>query len=159
MSYIKLFFVFIILAFIQFAVIPIFSIKGAFPNILLIYTVVLILNGRYKKSIFFAVLSGIFYDIFSLSVAGMYLFMFVLLTFILNFIINRFISNPILPFVILIFFFASIFIDLPAFFIGNRDMLLLLYVAISNTIFGTLLYYLLGEYLRPKKSMYKMKIK
>lgn len=159
MSYIKLFLVFILLALIQFSIIGQLSIYQAFPNILLIYLVVLILNKRYKKSIYFAVLSGIFYDIFSLSYPGIYLFMFVIIALLLNFIINRFISSPIFIFVIFIFFISSLFLDLPMFFIGNHDIGLLFKVALYNTILGSILYYLLGDYLRPQKPMYKMKIK
>ena len=159
MSYIKLFLVFLVLALIQFAIIPQLSFRGAFPNILFIYLVVLILNGRYKKSLFFAVLSGIFYDIFSLSYPGIFLFTFAVLALTLNFIIKRFISSPNLIFVILIFFASSLFIDLPTFYIGNRDVMMYLSVALYNTILGTILYYILGDYLRPKKSMYKMKLK
>ena len=156
MKYVKLLLLLLAIFLLQMAVVPNLSIKTAYPNLLFIGMLLFSLNFRFTEALVWGAISGLLFDIFSPFHFGIFTASFLALAIILRLVIKKFISEPILPIIVGLFFIGGLLFDLPIFLISGKNLALYFYVNLYNTIVGVILYYLLGDSLKIKESIYKL---
>ena len=156
MKYFKTILLIVILFFIQIAIVPNISIKGAFPNILLVAMIILILNFDFADALVWAVAGGVLLDLYSPIYFGVYTLSFLVIFAINYFILNKFISNPIFPIVFFSFFIGYLLVELVPFLILTRSWPIYLLSATYTAILGTICYYLSQDKFHKTESSYKL---
>jgi len=155
MKYVKLIGILLIAAILQISIMPNFGIKLAYPNLILIGLIILAINNRRDESLVWLLIGGLILDFYSPLRFGAITLSLLIIFVIVYLIFTKFISETIFPFVILAFFISSIIYDLVPFFTINKNMMLLFYNALYNTIVGVSLYYLIGN-IKPNNNPYRL---
>lgn len=156
MKLIKTLLLIILIFVIQIAIVPNITISSAFPNILLISAVVLLLNFEFDKALIWAGIGGIMMDIYSPLHFGVYTFGFLIIWFIANFIFKRYISEQLFPIVIVSFFIAYLLVEFIPFITKNGSYMIYFSSAVYTAILGTIIYYLLTHKFEKRQSTYKL---
>jgi hypothetical protein len=132
-----------------------FQINNSMPNIIMLVIISLIFISRQKEALLWLIVGSLLLDMSSPFRFGYYFLTISVLFFILLRLTNTYFANPSLIFSALLFFLASIILDLPIVIISyNSSMpIIMLLNGIYNVIIGVVLYYFLDYYYRPKDSI------
>lgn len=144
MKYLKHFLILILVFIVQIAIAPNLTIKLAFPNFIFIVCIALALNFKFSESLFWAIVGGLLLDVYSPMRFGINTITLIVLSSIVYFIFNKFISQPIIPVVIVAFFVMSLLFDLVPYLLYSKDLKVYFFDAIYNTAIGIVIYYFLS---------------
>ena len=136
----------ILLAFIQIALFSKLTWLGAFPNIIFILAIALILKGYFQTSFLIAAIGGLILDFASPLRFGYYTFLLIGVLLIIRFVVLKSLPTPSL--------FLSFFIFTGAFLITDLGLSLftfswpgwsLAFDAVINGFWGVFCYYIVGK--------------
>ncbi len=157
MKYLRHFLLIILVFIIQIAIVPNITIKLAFPNLILIVCIALALNFKYEESLLWAVIGGLLLDVYSPMRFGINTITLVALSSIVYFTFRKFISQPIMPIVFVVFFVMSLLYDLVPYLLYSKDIKVYFFDAIYNTIIGVIVYYFLNS-MKSKNNQYQITV-
>ena len=103
----KIFFI-VLIALLQFVLMPILNIKGAIPNLILIGSLVLILSDFETDAFYLAGLGGIILDLGSPTFFGFNTFLLILLVFLARFLSKKYLPETNYLNIFLIVFLGSL---------------------------------------------------
>ena len=133
---------------LQIAFLPLVSIHGAYPNILLIVILSLLFIGRINESLWWVGIGGLVMELFSTSHFGVYIISFIVIFLLFYYFINRIFSDPSLVSAAFLFFVASLMLNI-VFVIMTHYYFVYIAEAIYTAIVGCIIYSLIKYYYRP----------
>lgn len=134
---------------LQISFMPSLSLWHSFPNLILIFTVILIFNGRNREALYWAAIGGIILDLFSPSRFGIYLISLLVIYFVISYLVKRFFSDPNFLIAVGLFLISSAIFNI-IFYIINPQWQIFLGDIIYNTIVGLIIYIALKNKLKVK---------
>jgi len=139
----------LLLAFIQFALLSKLSVFGAFPNLVYILAITLLLRGLLADSFLVAVIGGVVLDLGSSLRFGYYTFLLIVILLLVRLLILKFLPTPNLFISFFIFFGAFLFADLGiSLFTFSWPGWSLLLDAIVNGLWGVFIYWIFSKLIR-----------
>ena len=140
----KIFFI-ILIALMQFVFMPILSIKGAIPNLILIGSLIFIILDFEMDAFYLAGLGGLILDLGSPTPFGFNICMLILLTFLVRYLTKKYIPQTNYATVAILIFLATIIFALASVLILKEQITVLLLIegiyaaGIGLILFRTLL--------------------
>lgn len=122
---------------------PIFDIRGVFPNILLVGLVILTLLDFQEDSLILAGVGGLIYDFYSPMIFGLNTFYFFIIIFLINFLAKRFFPSINIFVVILIVFLINLIYGLLIGLIENSFFGWNLIIESVYAVFIAIIFYLI----------------
>jgi len=133
---------------LQIAFLPLVSIHGAYPNILLIVILSLLFIGRVNESLWWVGIGGLLIELFSTLHFGVYIISFIIIFLLFYYFINHIFSDPSLVSAAFLFFVASLMLNI-VFVIITHYYFTYLVEAIYTAVVGCMIYILIKYYYRP----------
>lgn len=141
-----------IAALLQISVLPHLAIFRAYPNLILIVMLSLIFIQKKDLAIWWALVGGLALDLTSSGFFGLYTATLLIIFWLFSFITKRVFAHPPLYIAAILFFTASLLLDLP-WVIQYKEWTILFSQAIYNTVVGCIAYYFIGYYAKPKEAI------
>jgi len=147
----KIFFI-ILIAVMQFVFMPIISIKGAIPNLILIGSLVLILLDFEIDAFYLAGLGGLILDLGSPTPFGFNAFIFILLVFLARFLSKKYLPQTNYITIAIIVFLGTLIFGLASTLILKEQVTILLLVeGIYAAVLGLILFRILLALIKPSQ--------
>lgn len=134
--------IFIVLAILQLTLMPIFSIKGMIPNLILILAIVLILADFEEDAFYLAAFGGLVLDLAGPFFFGFHTILYIGLIFLIRFLLQKVVEVNLFLVIISVFVFTLIFALLENLFLARLPGLNIIYDGFYSAILGFLAFYL-----------------
>ena len=142
-------FIFILLGILQLTLMPIFSIKGMIPNLILIGSVILILADFEEDAFYLAALGGLVLDLAGPFFFGFHTIFFIGFIFLIRFLLQKIVTELSTLLVLVgVFIFSLLFSVLENFFLGRLPGLNIFMYSFYSTIIGLLIFMFLQKWHR-----------
>jgi len=147
------------LAILQIALMPFLSIKGVWPNLIMIITIILILLDLSPEAFLMAFLGGLILDLASPLFFGFNILMILAVTYLIKLFVNKFITESNILIVAILIFIVAIIQDLTTMIVARNFIFMpLLINGLYSALIGLIFYQILDRW--PKKTFpIKMVIK
>lgn len=151
--------VILILAILQITLLPFLSVKGVWPNLILLTAIVLIILDFDSEAFLLAILGGLILDLASPLFFGFNLLTILAITYLAKLAIQKFITEPNIFIIAILIFIIAIIQDLAIIMVTRNFILTTLLInGFYSAIAGVLLYQLLNHWFK-KAPPIKMVIK
>jgi len=139
--------IFILLGILQLTLMPIFSIKGMIPNLILIGSIVLLLADFEEDAFYLAAFGGLVLDLAGPFFFGFHTIFFIGFIFLIRFLLQKIVTElNMLLVVIGVFIFSLIFGVLENLFLSRLPGLNILIYSFYSTILGLLAFTFLHKW-------------
>lgn len=142
-------FIFILLGVLQLTLMPIFSIRGIIPNLVLIGSIILLLADFEEDAFYLAAFGGLVLDLAGPFFFGFHTIFFIGFIFIIRFLLQKIVTElSVLLVLIGVFIFSLLFSVLENFFLGRLPGLNIFICGFYSTAIGLVSFTLLHRWHR-----------
>lgn len=128
--------------FLQIGILPKLAILGAFPNLILISVLSLVILSGWQKNLGWIIIAGLFFDFYSLhNILGVSVFMILVVSIIVQFLSQKFFKKTNNLSILLMFLLALVIYEIP--FLNFPTSLIKI---VYNLLFVLPIFYLLKLY-------------
>ena len=142
-------FIFILIGVLQLTLMPIFSIKGMIPNLILIGSIVLLLSDFEEDAFYLAAFGGLVLDLAGPFFFGFHTIIFIGFIFLIRFLLQKIVteSNTLLV-LVGVFIFSLFYSVLENFFLGRLPGLNIFICSFYSIAIGLIAFMLLHQWHR-----------
>lgn len=139
--------IFVLLGILQLTLMPIFSIKGIIPNLVLIISIILLLTDFEEDAFYLAAFGGIVLDLAGPFFFGFHAIIFIGFIFLIRFLLQKIVTElTVLLIVIGVFSFSLIFSVLENLFLSRLPGINIFIYGFYSTVIGLLVFMLLHRW-------------